>query len=305
MVQGLFDDTEDKSESDKKRTSIFSDDVLFKITESNYQRANAKKPIAPDVAEGAEAVAAAVIPSDEIETQESASLSNDSEFAEMAETLMSSDKTEVEKVKFPSPDEMRFEKVKHTSPDMTEINQAATLMSPSDKPKIEETMTTLPDEADIDNAVYSLSDETKIEKAVPPTDETDETRRINIEEEPLTDNINVREKPFVEPEINISFSDPHDLFSTAEPIIETDKKDAPPLFQTQYTPELPEDTARKSGLALSAGIALFVAVVFMMIVGWFADLLLGTSPWGLVCGIVVGSVIGFYQFFRTTSQIMK
>lgn len=62
---------------------------------------------------------------------------------------------------------------------------------------------------------------------------------------------------------------------------------------------------RQSGLAWSAGVAFFAAVVFMMIVGWGADLLLGSSPWGMVGGIVMGSIIGFVQFFRLTSQIFK
>ena len=66
-----------------------------------------------------------------------------------------------------------------------------------------------------------------------------------------------------------------------------------------------EDTVRQSGLAYSAGIAFFAAVVFMLILGWGADVLLGTSPWGIVVGIVLGSVIGFVQFFRITSQIFK
>jgi len=43
----------------------------------------------------------------------------------------------------------------------------------------------------------------------------------------------------------------------------------------------------------------------MLILGWGADLLLGTKPFGIVVGIVLGSVIGFIQFFRLTSQIFK
>ncbi len=70
-------------------------------------------------------------------------------------------------------------------------------------------------------------------------------------------------------------------------------------------PETFAETTRKSGLAWAAGIAFFASVVFMLIIGWGADLLLGTSPWGMVGGIVLGSVIGFVQFFRLTSQIFK
>lgn len=65
------------------------------------------------------------------------------------------------------------------------------------------------------------------------------------------------------------------------------------------------ETMRKTGLAWSAAIVFFGSVVFMMIIGWFADLLLGSSPWGVVVGIILGSVIGFIQFFRITSQIIK
>jgi F0F1-type ATP synthase assembly protein I len=43
----------------------------------------------------------------------------------------------------------------------------------------------------------------------------------------------------------------------------------------------------------------------MLIIGWLLDSFLGTSPWCLIGGIVLGAVIGFYQFFKLTSQILK
>jgi F0F1-type ATP synthase assembly protein I len=75
------------------------------------------------------------------------------------------------------------------------------------------------------------------------------------------------------------------------------------LLQPEYTPDSVAETTRKSGLAFSAGIAFFGSIVFMLLLGWFADLLLGSSPWGIVIGIVFGSILGFIQFFRITSQI--
>ncbi len=72
---------------------------------------------------------------------------------------------------------------------------------------------------------------------------------------------------------------------------------------SEAIPESLAETTRKSGLAWSAGIVFFGSVVFMLVLGWFADLLLGSSPWGIVGGIVLGSIIGFIQFFRITSQI--
>ena len=92
--------------------------------------------------------------------------------------------------------------------------------------------------------------------------------------------------------------------------VETDsthQKDAPeePFVLTNYTSQSQKETIRQSGLAWSAGIAFFGAIVFMLFLGWLADLLLGISPWGIIGGIILGSIIGFLQLFRLTSQIFK
>ncbi|MGI9056009.1 MAG: AtpZ/AtpI family protein [Pyrinomonadaceae bacterium] len=84
----------------------------------------------------------------------------------------------------------------------------------------------------------------------------------------------------------------------------------PATQQTQMTNETPfvettEENMRRTGLAWSAATVLGGSVVFMLIVGWFFDLIFGSSPWGVVGGIVLGAVIGFIQFFRITSQIFK
>src|SRR6188474_362102 len=42
------------------------------------------------------------------------------------------------------------------------------------------------------------------------------------------------------------------------------------------------ESFRQSGLAYSAGIAFTAAVIFMLVLGWGADVLFGTSPWGIV-----------------------
>lgn len=79
----------------------------------------------------------------------------------------------------------------------------------------------------------------------------------------------------------------------------------PLLFQTSFKPESQAETIRKSGLAYSAGLALAGSVIFLLFIGWILDSFFGTSPWCLVGGIVVGSILGFYQFFRLTSKILK
>ncbi|MBV9216419.1 MAG: AtpZ/AtpI family protein [Acidobacteria bacterium] len=77
----------------------------------------------------------------------------------------------------------------------------------------------------------------------------------------------------------------------------------PEFTPVAYSAEEPAETVRRSGLAWSAGIVFVGSVAFMLFIGWLADLVLGSSPWGLVGGIVIGSIIGFIQFFRLTSQI--
>jgi F0F1-type ATP synthase assembly protein I len=88
--------------------------------------------------------------------------------------------------------------------------------------------------------------------------------------------------------------------------IEDPAKPADEPYLLSSTPvESAADTIRRSGMAWSLGIAFVAAVGFMLILGWGADLLLGTSPWGVVVGIVLGSIIGFFQLFRLSSQIFK
>ncbi|MGH9948323.1 MAG: AtpZ/AtpI family protein, partial [Pyrinomonadaceae bacterium] len=78
-----------------------------------------------------------------------------------------------------------------------------------------------------------------------------------------------------------------------------------PFILSDAKPVSMADAARNSGLAWSAGIAFFASVVFMLVIGWGADLLFGIAPWGIVAGIVLGSIIGFVQFFRISSQIFN
>jgi ATP synthase protein I len=64
-----------------------------------------------------------------------------------------------------------------------------------------------------------------------------------------------------------------------------------------------EETARKSGIAYVAAFTLFMSVAVMLGLGWVLDRWLGTAPWLLVAGIVLGAIAGFYQFVRLTSKL--
>ena len=90
----------------------------------------------------------------------------------------------------------------------------------------------------------------------------------------------------------------------AHDYVEADEDREPFILQnTSYSSSSVEETARRSGLAWSMGIVFFTSIAFMLFLGWIADILLGSKPWGLVGGIILGAIIGFIQFFRISSQI--
>ena len=64
-----------------------------------------------------------------------------------------------------------------------------------------------------------------------------------------------------------------------------------------------ENVTRKSGLIYAAVLSFVLSTVALMGFGWALDRWLGTSPWLVVAGIVVGSGVGFYQFVRLLSRI--
>lgn len=111
----------------------------------------------------------------------------------------------------------------------------------------------------------------------------------------------------VDPTITtLTENDTSDSWSTDKDTAGNDAFGTPaetPFAPLEYSPISQDETIRRSGLAWSAGIVFFSSIAFTLFLGWLADLLLGSSPWGLVGGIVLGSIIGFVQFFRITSQI--
>jgi ATP synthase protein I len=64
-----------------------------------------------------------------------------------------------------------------------------------------------------------------------------------------------------------------------------------------------EETNRKSGIAYAAALTLFVSVASMCGIGWLLDRWLGTSPWLMAGGLVLGAIAGFFQFVRLTSKL--
>ena len=64
-----------------------------------------------------------------------------------------------------------------------------------------------------------------------------------------------------------------------------------------------QETNRRSGIAYAAAFSLFASVVAGLIVGWLLDRWLGTRPWLLVAGVVLGSAAGFYELIRSTAKL--
>ncbi|HEY0077166.1 MAG TPA: AtpZ/AtpI family protein [Pyrinomonadaceae bacterium] len=64
-----------------------------------------------------------------------------------------------------------------------------------------------------------------------------------------------------------------------------------------------QEVTRRSGLAYAAGLGIFFSVAAMMGFGWVLDRWLGTSPWLMVTGIILGSIVGFYEFIRIISKL--
>ena len=64
-----------------------------------------------------------------------------------------------------------------------------------------------------------------------------------------------------------------------------------------------QEVNRKSGLAYAAAFSLFGAVVAGLGVGWLLDRWLGTRPWLLVTGLILGAAAGFYELIRTSSKL--
>ena len=60
-----------------------------------------------------------------------------------------------------------------------------------------------------------------------------------------------------------------------------------------------QENLRRSGPAAAAGYTLIGAILLLGVLGAAVDQWLGTRPWFLVGGLLLGVVVGFYELART------
>jgi F0F1-type ATP synthase assembly protein I len=60
-----------------------------------------------------------------------------------------------------------------------------------------------------------------------------------------------------------------------------------------------QENLRRAGPAASAGYTLIGAILLLGGGGYALDSWLGTSPWFLLSGLLLGIIVGFYELART------
>ncbi len=63
-----------------------------------------------------------------------------------------------------------------------------------------------------------------------------------------------------------------------------------------------QGTWKALGELSSIGLALVVATIIGLVGGYYADRWLGTSPWLLLVGLVLGIAAGFVNLFRSVTR---
>ena len=59
-----------------------------------------------------------------------------------------------------------------------------------------------------------------------------------------------------------------------------------------------QDNVRRAGPAAGASYTLIGAIVLLGGIGYFVDQWQATGPWGLLVGLLLGLIVGFYELAR-------
>ena len=60
-----------------------------------------------------------------------------------------------------------------------------------------------------------------------------------------------------------------------------------------------QESVRKSGPAAASSYTLIGAIILLGGIGYAVDMWRGTAPWGLMIGLFLGIVVGFYELVKT------
>jgi F0F1-type ATP synthase assembly protein I len=60
-----------------------------------------------------------------------------------------------------------------------------------------------------------------------------------------------------------------------------------------------QENLRRSGPAVVAGYTLIGAIALLGGLGYAVDVWQGTTPWGLLVGLLLGVAVGFYELAKT------
>ena len=62
-----------------------------------------------------------------------------------------------------------------------------------------------------------------------------------------------------------------------------------------------QDNASNAGAAAGASYTLVGGIILLGGLGYLLDKWQGTGPWGLVIGLALGIIVGFYELVKTTT----
>jgi ATP synthase protein I len=65
-----------------------------------------------------------------------------------------------------------------------------------------------------------------------------------------------------------------------------------------WLPKAMPASIRDAGPVIGAAYTLIGAIILLGLVGYFADKWLGTDPWLLIAGLLLGIVVGFYELAK-------
>ena len=78
------------------------------------------------------------------------------------------------------------------------------------------------------------------------------------------------------------------------------KKNRP--FSFSRSAESLQENASRAGAAAGASYTLVGGILLLGGIGFAVDRWQGTAPWGVVIGLILGIVVGFYELVKATWQ---